>query len=204
MIRIKTFILVTFVSLLSACATIPQESVDLSSGVGVGLQKQHQSQIDLVNLHFSIKRKSLDEAMSRALDSYFKALTPSGSITLNRNQLGDVAADVISLSEKNNVAKEELEKVRVLLIKKLNENYLILNQANSSVTGLLQSAVTVKEARSEAYKKLSEATGGKIDLDKVFSELDDFVLKGGEEAGKAIKLVDKLEPVFKEKENMNE
>jgi hypothetical protein len=200
MIRIKTFVLVSFLSLLAACATIPQESVDLSSEVGIGLQKQHQSQIDLVNLHFSIKRKSLDAAMSRALDTYFETLAPSGSITLNRAQLGDVADDVMSLSEKNNAAKEELEEARVLLSKKLNENYLILNQANSSVTGLLQSAVRVKEARSEAYKKLSESTAGKIDLDKMFSELDDFVLKGGEEAGKAIKLVDKLESILKEKE----
>jgi hypothetical protein len=200
MIRIKTFVLVSFLSLLAACATIPQESVDLSSEVGIGLQKQHQSQIDLVNLHFSIKRKSLDAAMSRALDTYFETLAPSGSITLNRAQLGDVADDVMSLSEKNNAAKEELEEARVLLSKKLNENYLILNQANSSVTGLLQSAVTVKEARSEAYKKLSESTGGKIDLGKIFSELDDFVLKGGEEAGKAIKLADKLESILKEKE----
>jgi hypothetical protein len=191
---------VSFLSLLAACATIPKESVDLSSEVGIGLQKQHQSQIDLVNLHFSIKRKSLDAAMSRALDTYFETLAPSGSITLNRAQLGDVADDVMSLSEKNNAAKEELEEARVLLSKKLNENYLILNQANSSVTGLLQSAVTVKEARSEAYKKLSESTSGKIDLGKIFSELDDFVLKGGEEAGKAIKLADKLESILKEKE----
>ena len=198
MIRIKTLILMAFVSLLTACAaTIPQESVDLSREVGIGLQKQHQSQIDLVNLHFSIKRKNLDGAMSLALGSYFEALTPEGSITLNRGQLGDVATDVVLLNEKNNVAKEELEKARVFLIKKINENYLVLNRANSSITGLLQSAVRVKEATSEAYKKLSEATGGKIDLDKAFSELDDFVLKGGEEAGKAIKLVEKLESVFK-------
>lgn len=195
--RVNSFLLVAFLSLLSACATIPQESVDLSSGIGIGLQKQYQSQIDLINLHFAIKRKSLDKAMSRAIDRYFESLTPSGSITLNRTQLSDVATDVMLLNKKNNAAKEELEKARVLLIKKLNENYLILNQANSSVTGLLQSAVTVKEARSEAYKKLSETTGGKIDLDKMFSELDDFVSKGGEEAGKTIKLVDKLESLLK-------
>ena len=201
MIRIKTFVFVAFLLLLAACATIPQESVDLSSEVGVGLQKQHQSQVDLVNLHFSIKRKSLDEAMIRALDTYFETIASSGSITLNRAQLGNVADDVMSLSEKNNAAKEELEKARLLLIRKLNENYLILNQANSSVTGLLQSAVTVKEARSEAYRKLSASTGGKIDLDKMFSELDDFILKGGEEAGKAIQLADKLESILKEKES---
>ncbi len=199
MIGIKTFKLVVFLFLLSACSTIPQESVDLSSKLGVGLRKQHQSQIDLVNLYFSIKRKSLDEAMSRALDRYFEALAPNGSITLNRSQLDDVAADVMSLNEKNNVVKGELEKARVLLLKKLNENYLILNQANSSITGLLQSAVTVKEARSEAYKKLSQAAGGEIDFEKAFSKLEDFVLKGSEWSEEFIK---ELESILKVKRGM--
>ena len=196
--KMKSIMLVLFVSLLTACATIPQESVDLSVEVGIGLKKQHQSQIDLVNLHFAIKRKGLDEVMMRALDKYFETLTPAGTITLDKTQLSDVAADVMDLSAKNNAAKEELEKARVLLIKKLDENYLALNQANSSITGLLQSAVTIKEARSEAFQSLSKATDGKIDLDKAFAELDEFILKGGEEAGKTIKLVDKLKALFGE------
>ncbi len=196
MSKVKIFTLVLFISLLSACVTIPQESVDLSSQVGVGIKKQHQYQVDLVNLHFAIKRKSLDEAMEKALNKYFEILTPSGTITLNRNQLGDVATDVMNLSSKNNAAKEELEKARVLIIKQLSKNYLTLNQANSSVTGLLQSAVTVKGARSEALQSLSNATGGKVDLDEVFKELDAFILKGGEEAGKTIKLVDKIKTLF--------
>ena len=183
----------------SSCATIPQESVNLSSEVGVGLQKQHQSQVELVNLYFAEKRKRLDEAMSRAMNSYFEALTPSGSITLSRDQLRDVASDVIEISNKNNAAKEELEKVRVLLIKKLDENYLILNQAQASITGLLQSAVQVERAQSEAYEKLSVATSGSIDLDKIFNELDDFVLKGGEKAEEAMSFMEKVKSILNER-----
>lgn len=194
--RSKYIALIMIVTLLSACATIPQESVDLSSEVGIGIQKQHQSQIDLINLHFSLNRNNLDAAMQNSLNSYFAALTPSNSITLNKAQLGDIAEDVLLINKKNNTAKEELEKARVLLIKKLSNNYLILSQANSSVTGLLQSAVTIKEARSEVYKKLSEATDGRIDLGKVFSELDDFVLNNGEKAEKGIKLVEKLQTIL--------
>ena len=199
MTRIQAIITMAILALLTACATIPQESVDLSSGVGIGIQKQHQSQIDLINLHFSIKRKNLDEAMSRALDTYFETITPNGSITLNKNQLHDVAADIMLINDKNNRAKEELEEARIMLINKLNENYLMLNQANSTLTGLLQSAVTVKTARSEIFKELSKASGGKVDLDKIFPVLDNFVLKGGEEAGKAIKLSEKIDSMLNEK-----
>jgi len=184
--------LVLLVFLLTACTTIPQESVDLSAEVGIGLQRQHQSEVDLINLYFENKRESLDEAMERALDKYFATLTPSGSITLNKSQLKDIAADVTELNARNNAAKEELEKARILLMKKLNENYLLLNQANASVTGLLQSVVTVKGARSEAFQSLCVSRKAKMDLANLFSEVDEFVLKGGKEAGKAIKLVEKL------------
>lgn len=188
----RLFFFVLSSSLLVACATIPQESVDLSIEVGVGLKKQYKSQVDLVNLNFSIKRQMLDKAMEKSLAVYFKGLTPNGTITLNESQLGDVAKDVIEFSTRNNAVKKELEKARVWLIKQLNDNYLMLNLANSSITGLLQSAVTGKEARSEAFKALSKATGEKVDLDKVFAKLDEFTLKGGEEAGKTIKLLEQI------------
>ncbi|NOY72950.1 MAG: hypothetical protein GXP14_11340 [Gammaproteobacteria bacterium] len=196
MTKIKIHIFALVIVLLTACATIPQESVKLSSEVGIGLQKQHQSQVDLINLHFSIKRNRLDEAMAKALNHYFETLTPNGSITLNARRLNDVADDVILINRKNNAAKEELEKVRVYLIGKLSENYLILNQANVAVTHLLQSAVTNKEARSETYEKLSRATAGNINLNNIFAKLDDFIEKNGEKSGKAINLVEKIESVL--------
>ena len=202
MIGIQTFILLAFVSLLTACsATIPQESVDLSREVGIGLRKQYQAQVDLVNLHFSIRQERLDKAMSRAIDTHFGSLMAKDSIELNRAQMKAVAEDVLLYHKDNNSAKAELEKARLLLIKKLNGNYLKLNQANASITNLLQSAVDIQEATTESYKKLSDDIGGIIDLDEIFSALDDFVLKDGKEADNLIELTKKLEDILKIKEN---
>lgn len=192
-------LLVTWITILTSCANvnIPQESVDLSSEVGIGIKKQYQSQIALIDLHFGVKRSELDKAMQRSLSSYFSVIASSdGSVSLTESQFNDLAGFVLILNDKNNKAKEELENVRVLILRELDENYLALNQASSSVTGLLQSAVTLKQARSEAFKKLSESTKGKLDLNKVFSDLDDFVLKSGQDAGKAINLVEKVKPYF--------
>jgi hypothetical protein len=197
----KSIMLVLLIMLVTSCATIPQKSVSVSREIGIGIKKQHQAQIDLVNLHFDIKRKELDQAMLRALQKYFQILLPAGTITLNKNQLADVASDVMDLNEKNNAAKEELEKARVLLIAEIEDNYLALNQANSSITRLLQSAVTIKGARSEAFESVSAASGGKLDLDKVFAEVDEFVLKGGQEAGKTINLIDNLKTLFDKSDN---
>ena len=172
MIGIQTFILLAFVSLLIACsATIPQESVDLSREVGVGLRKQYQSQVDLVNLHFSIQRQRLDEAMNRAIDAYFGPLMAKDSIDLNREQLGDVAEFVMLLNKGHNAKKEELEKERILFIKELSETYSVLNQANSSITDLLQSAVDAQKTTSEFYKQLVEAAGG-INFEGIANKLE--------------------------------
>jgi len=203
MFKIKSYFILLIFPILFSCATVPQESVELSTAIGVGLKKQYKSQIDLVDLHFSIKRQMLDVTMQKALKTYFEELTPNGTITLDRDKLNDVATDVIGISAKNNAAKEELEKARKLLLKILNDNFLALNLANSSITGLLQSAVSVQEASSEAFKSLSKMTEEKIDLEKIFDELDKFVLKGGEEAGKVTKLLEKIKELI-EKENQKE
>ena len=68
---IKLFLIVLIVPLLGACATIPQESVDLSTEVGIGLKKQHESQVDLVNLHFSIKIHNHNIRVRAHLNSSF-------------------------------------------------------------------------------------------------------------------------------------
>lgn len=188
---------VVFMIGVGGCASVPPESVTLSSEVGAGIKKQHQAQVGFLNLYFEAKRKDLDSAFQRALNTYFSTIAPSGSVTLTKTQLDDVAKDVIDLSRKNAQAKESLEKVRIDLLTKLDENYQTLNQANSTVTGLLQSVVSTKEAANKSIQLISTTTDGRIQLDKVFAEIDSFVAKGGSEAGKAIDLIEKITNITK-------
>lgn len=190
-------IAVVFMIGVGGCASVPPESVTLSSEVGAGIKKQHQAQVGFLNLYFEAKRKDLDSAFQRALNTYFSTIAPSGSVTLTKTQLDDVAKDVIDLSRKNAQAKESLEKVRIDLLTKLDENYQTLNQANSTVTGLLQSVVSTKEAANKSIQLISTTTDGRIQLDKVFAEIDSFVAKGGSEAGKAIDLIEKITNITK-------
>jgi predicted solute-binding protein len=133
---LKAIAVAVLLGAISACATIPQESVGLSNELGVGIKKQHQAQVNFLNLYFESKRKNLDAELQRAIAFYFSTLAPSGSFTLTAVQLSNVAEDALKLNEKNNAAKRELEIVRVDLVSKLEDNYLTLNQANSMI-GLL-------------------------------------------------------------------
>ncbi|ENY73709.1 lipoprotein [Aeromonas diversa CDC 2478-85] len=190
---------IALVTCVSACATIPPESVSLSSELGTGIKKQSDAQISLLNLYFESKRKELDEALQRAIASYFSTIAPSGDVTLTTSQLMDVSKDIIALNSKNDSTKEALEKVRIDLVSTIQDNYLILNQANSTITGLLQSAVSVKDSTNKSIQLVSSATGGKIQLDKIFSEIDSFVQKGGVEAGKAIDINNKIQSLINNK-----
>lgn len=177
--------------MLTACSSVPQQSVTLSTEIGDGIKKQHQAEISLVNIFFEAKRKELDAALQRAIRTYFDKITPSGSITLTSAQLTDAATDILALNEKNNTAKESLEATRVALVEQITNNYLTLNQANSAITGVLQSVAAVKEAQNNSFSIISKETNSKVDLKKIINEINDFTIKGGQEAGKAINLIEK-------------
>ncbi len=196
--KIKSIMLVLFTLLLPACTNIPEESVSLSSEVGAGLKKQHQFQIELVNLYFDSKRKELDETMLKELDKYFNTLAPTGELKLNKSQFMDVLADAKEFNIKYNSAKKELEKSRVLLIKKLEEDYLALNQANSSITELLKSSAPERDTGSKVSQSPSATSAVKIDLEKALAEVDGFTLEEGEEVEKSIMIDDLHRKVFGE------
>lgn len=196
--KIKSIMLVLFTLLLPACTNIPEESVSLSSEVGAGLKKQHQFQVELVNLYFDSKRKELDETMLKELDKYFNTLAPTGELKLNKDQFMNVLADAKEFNIKYNSAKKELEKSRVLLIKKLEEDYLALNQANSSITEMLKSSAPEKDTGSEVSHSPSETSAVKINLEKALAEVDGFTLEDVEEGEKSIMIDDLHRKVFGE------
>jgi len=183
------------ISILASCASIPPEAVTLNAEVSVGVNKMYLSQISLVNLYFETQQTSLDKASESAIDRYFSIITPSDDteISFSGVQLEDISGDVVALVEKSNAAKAELEKIRIKIIKDLETNYLNINSGITTVSGLLQSAVSVKEASSEAYSKLNAATGGAIDLEQIFTSLDSIVADAGDNIESAEATLQKLE-----------
>lgn len=200
--KIKSIMLVLFALLLAACTSIPQESVDLSSEVGAGLKKQHQFQVELVNLYFDSKRKELDETMQKELDKYFNTLAPTGELKLNKDQFMDVLADAKEFNVKYNSAKKELENSRVLLIKKLDENYLELNEANSSITELLKASAPGNGIGTEVSQSTPQASSVKIDLEEALAEVDGFTLEDGREVEKSSMIDDLHRKVFGENQEI--
>lgn len=178
--------------LVSSCASVPRESVDMSREIGTGLKKQYEAEIDLVDMQFSYKRKRLDDALQQSMKTYFDALTPSDSITLTRSQINDIGHYVLTLNMRYTREEEKLDQLRLLLIRKLHDNYLTLDHANASITALLQSAVDVKQARREAYQQLAGSVNQGVNLDNILSRVDEITSAAGNKSVLINDLIDSL------------
>lgn len=178
--------------LLSSCATVPDESVALSRELGAGITKQYQAEIDLINMHFALKRNQLDESLRHSMRTYFSALTPSDSITLTRSQFSDISEYVLTLNKRYKSENESLEQLRLLLLKKLHENYLALDRANASITALLQSDTDVRHAAGEAVSHLSGAVNQHINLNSILTKVDRVTTNIGDKSAQLNNLIDSL------------
>ena len=178
--KIKYIAITGFFFLLSACASVPRESVILSQNHGNELQVLHNSHRNCLEIYYKNIKGSINSfvddvyapyiihnALSKELDSYkkggqslYKIFDSAGQKTAKKdpddalNPLFDFLAS----------AREQIEKKRseyLLPVLKL-ENELILSvdqayenaiNANSTITGFLLSARKAKKGQQEDLSK---------------------------------------------------
>lgn len=182
------------------CAAVPKESVDLSTKIGNGISESRRSHLNLLNLYFSTKRSYLDRWIAEEYTPKFLA-NVQGNLkkaglpeTLTPQQQKDV---VVTIIKERDAWQAELEKTRVYIYEYLDGHYETLALANEGVTALLRSAVSVKDATGKLTETLSNATGGKVDLDKIEKSFDAHLLKAGEVAGNATNFYDEVTSAIK-------
>jgi len=189
---VKKFIAVLLFSaaiVLSGCASIPKESVDLSAGIGNGIAESKRSHMNLLNVYFAAKRTELDRVIENEYLPSFVAKVQAGLIkaglpaTLTPTQQADVIKMVLKEQDER---QGDLEKTRLYLYEYLDEHYTTLMRANAGVTALLQSAVNVKESTSQISGTLSSASGGKVDLNQLEEKFNEYLKDAGTDTGKAL------------------
>ncbi|MSS71265.1 MAG: hypothetical protein EXS64_07230 [Candidatus Latescibacteria bacterium] len=171
------------------------EQCQLSKEVGMGISESQRSYTALLNSYFSTKRQQIDQWIEREylpeyLSNIQAELKKAGQpTTLSTQQLKDVLHDVISERDQKHT---DLENTRLLLLTISNEHYMLLSQGNAGVTGLLQSIVDVKEATSAAAQTIKTASGGKVDLELIDKEFNDYLKKAGAASAKATSLYETI------------
>lgn len=199
MIRFQFAILTILLFILGSCARIPASSVELTDMLIAEGERMHRLNITLVNKMFDEKQKNLDEFIENEyLPKFIEEFTsniPEGT-DLESELPAILLALVPEVTSRRNAMHRALEEQRVKLITKLDEDFDNFRLASLELRNLLNSAVRVDEERSAMYAKVSELSGGKIDLDKMEHVLDNFIIEAGDLSEKAIKLNEEINSII--------
>ena len=150
-------------TLLSACASVPRESADLSIELGKRISAIKKAHVALVDKYFDEKRSRVDEFIEELWVPEFAATFFANQQIADMwhgiVQSGDTAdrlAFIVTLGPKLqtriNAKRKELVKpldeTEKKIIQQLNDSYSQARSINNSITSFLVSAVEVGESRN--------------------------------------------------------
>jgi len=187
----------TLMILVAGCASIPQESVTLNKEVANGITSIHESNIRFINQYFVVKKAEIDKYEKEALDNFFNKIAAATSNPstppLRVQDLYKIKGKVEEIHAVGTKFKSELDASKDLIIEKVQSEYNLVISANSSITGLLQSAVDVDKAKNDGLSKVKELTSGKIDLTDIDSQINDYLAQLGSSSAQASSLIESIQ-----------
>ena len=185
--------------LFSACARIPSGTVGLTDMLISEGTRMHHLNMALVNNMFAAKQEKLDdfiqdEYLPKYIDE-FTARIPDG--TDLQNELPAILlAMVPEITERRNAMQRALEEQRMKVIARLGEDHENFRMAAVELRNLLRSAVDVEEEKQEVYSKVSDLSKGNINLDKIETAIDSFIIEAGEISNKATRLNEEVNQII--------
>jgi hypothetical protein len=200
-------IVLFFVTL--GCVSIPRETVQLSSELGMLISESRSAHLALVRQYMSEKRERIDEFMFREwIPEFARQVFKQENIEKEWERivgsndrverLEFVTGLGVRLQQKINSKRQEVMKpvneLELLLVARINDHYDEMLAANSSLTVFLESASKVKAIEQEMMKKLH------IDdkLSRMISSADKVVDKIIEGRDAYEKNRDKIEKIIDE------
>lgn len=195
--RVLKSLALTAVIIVSGCASVPQESVTLNKEIATGITSIHESNVRFINQYFEIKHLAIDKYEEEALDNFFNeivaATTKPEATPLGIQDLYNIKRQVEKIHATGTKFQTELSASKALIIEKLQSEYNLIISANSSITGLLQSAVDIDKAKNDGLSKIKEFTDGKIDLTEIDLKVNEYLAKLGSSSSKASSLIDSIQ-----------
>jgi len=187
-------ILIPILCLLAAgCAKIPVQSVTLMQQIQQEGERMHRLNVAYVNKTFNDKLNAVNEFMQNEyipdLMKGIKAKIAKDSINMN-NEWEKLFAKLnpVINSVKDSLTRA-LEQNRSRIITKLNEDYLVYQQACETQLNFLNSAVKVNQAsKNAADAVIKKFSGNKIDLATLEQVLDKYLKKGESAASMVLNL----------------
>jgi len=186
--------------LLTGCARIPRESVELSDRIGGGITGEHRAYVALVNLYFDQKRELIDQWIEQKYLPTFVANVRAELKAAGRDP--DVFNEELTVklmrrvTQRRNEMQADLEKTRHALLDKVEANHALLRDANLQLTALLKSAADVQDSHSTLAAALTNSRRGTIDFAGIDKKLTEYLETAGNLSGSAQGLFEQLNSVM--------
>ena len=188
--------LICFVPVLLSigCAHIPQESIQLSNEIEKGIADQNRAYINLLNEYFSNKRKAIDAFIT---ESYTPAVFSSIRTKMKAEGVTEIPDSISQMIVKRIIAKRDsmqlsLEQIRLSILKAALENASLLSYANTAISSLLRSAVSVDRSTKNALAAVDSITGLKFKLADFEKTFDQYIVNVSTGAAKATDLYEQF------------
>lgn len=215
--RLLVLAVIGFALTMSACATIPKETIELSNTVGRDLEEVHRSHRALASLLFDIMEKDVNKFINEIYaPAYIKKFATEyklddkvkGIVATAPNNLLPVLVRFVEKSNETieNKRAELLNQIKAQsnqVINDIDTSYRQLQAAQALIAGHLASVMKVHDAQNEMLKNVGlEGMREKLaeNTEKVSNRISSLI----NEAEKAEGKMDKVEEVLlKIKESIN-
>jgi len=220
--KIKYWILASVI-LITACAQVPKEAVELSVTVGRDMAEMKRAHIAFVNLYYEQLLNDINRFIDDVYMPYQIQRTLSDDLWKNEMLLAIESAsqpDPTGVKQKESMQKieaflqilqEEVESYRKArtypvkaqqqtILDNIRESYERIHYANSIVTGHLASVVKVHDTQNEILKELDlenlrEKVGVKVS--DISDDIGELIREARDKEDKLNEIVDKFEGLMK-------
>lgn len=210
---VATYLFALFTSVfISACATIPPESVDLSKQLGAGISKARSAHISTLDAFYQRLNKDNDawiisvylpKLITTSTSSISEACKANGDSSAGCATLGngDIKTIIANTIQYRDEMQSALSKSHNEAGRLINDHYNDLLSANSGVTALLASAVDVSKATKESTAAVNKIAGLNIDTDAIEKAINKYLEKAGTVGAQISELETNLSNILNKSDN---
>jgi hypothetical protein len=169
---------INLVIMSAGCATVPKESVELSTLVGEMIASAKVSHVNMVNRHFYYIRAEVEyfafHDYKKAFLNNIRKVAKEKDPNFTELTLDQYDQVISRIQKKRDQWLNEVEKNRQSVLQALEEHYVVLSQSNAVLTSMLRSAVRITETRTALLERFGPKVG--ISGTKI-KEVEDKVLE---------------------------
>lgn len=178
----KLFFVLT-VMLISSCASIPKESVDLMQVVINQNKKAFDLNASLINKLYTDKKQDVDTFIdgdyTREFWKNYRSQIPPG-VNIEENITSIIPAVSKEINAQRSEMKKVLETARLETLNLLEQDYVIQKEASTEIKNLLVSATKINEERRAILGRYSSQLNLGFDIDQIENSIDSFILNSGD------------------------